>query len=187
MRELKRNNKPTPKIVAAEFLSEDKLHDIINFTDFLHDNGLKLRWAARNAWTVKFFCNPIMSRLRINTDEKSWNVQLNFFYKYNDKITDDGLKNFVWENLYYSRAGCHQDADGNCRNQSCANVLGKKIDRVCCCGQIKIVNPTGQAVECIKALVLIAKEIVENAIAEGRIEKSNKNVSYDLIGNTPID
>jgi len=52
---LKRNSKQTPKIIAAEFLSEDKLHDIINFIDFLHDNGLNPRWAARNAWTVNFF------------------------------------------------------------------------------------------------------------------------------------
>ena len=177
MSEIKINNREL-KNIAAEFLNGDKQSDLLDFNEFLQANNFKPRRVAKNAWEVKLYGNQILRRFRINAKEKSWSVNLHFFSDYNEQITNNELKNFVWNNIRQNR--CQHEFQ-NCRNYSTINILGKNIDMVCCCGQITVIDPSGKALEHTKTLVLIAKTIVENALAEGKIEKSNTKGEDRLI------
>jgi len=178
---MSKTKKPEPAGVAAEYLSFNDFNNFINFLDFLQANSLKPRWIAKNAWEVKINNNQILRRLRINPEEKTWSVNLHFFWGYNEKITDDELKYFVWSNLRHNR--CPHDA-GNCRNYSTIDILGKPFDKMCCVGQITIINPAGKALEHTKELVLKAKAIIEE---DGKItdKKLSSRMDYSLIGSQP--
>ena len=184
MLDAKEVKKPELKTVAADFLSEDKLNDFLNFTEFLQENRLMPRWVAKNAWEVKISGQQILRRLRINTDEKIWTVNLHFFWKYNEYITDDDLKNFVWNNLRHNR--CQHETQ-NCRNYSTIDILGKNFNKMCCVGQITVINPSGKALEYTKELILTAKKIIENIVAKEKIDGRFKgNIKYNLIGSMPV-
>jgi len=179
-----RDAKPEPVTVATGFLSDDKLRNLINFIEFLHVNEYKLRWRSSNAWEIKIHNTQILRRLRVNTEEKNWFVNLHFFWEYNNHITDDELINFVWSNIRHNQ--CHHKTT-NCQNYSTINILGKKFDMTCCVGQITIFNPAGKELKYAKELVSIAKVIVENAAIEKRIDGRSRNrLDYSLIGSPSI-
>jgi hypothetical protein len=78
---------------------------------------------AKNSWEVivenkerTHTEKQILRRLRIFNDG-TWTVTLHFFPEFNDKITDDSVKNFVWNNLDDNKTICHPNADGTCRHK----------------------------------------------------------------------
>ena len=168
--------KPTPQIIAAEFLTDDLLNDFTDFLTFLQTNKLKPHWIAKNAWEVKIKNFQILRRLRINSEHKNWSINLHFYNGYNEHIINDEFKEFIWANLCQNI--CHNNA--NCRHYSTIQFFGKNFTKMCCCGQITISNPTGKEMEFSKELILITKTIVEKVILEDA-EKPNKRGYLSLI------
>ena len=170
--------KPMPELVGAEFLSEDKLINLTNLTEFLQANSLKLRWCSKDRWEIAIlksyqyqYYNQILRRLVLHEDDKNWSVVLHCFSDYDKYIIDDEFKNFMHDNIYRYRCDVNYglvsgDDHRNCGAISNMNILGKTFERMCCNSQIRIVNPTDKALEYTKQLVLIAKKIVESGVAE---------------------
>jgi len=161
--------KPTPEIVASEYLNGDVLNDCMNIIDFLRANKYTPRHVAKNSWEVivenkerTHTEKQILRRLRIFNDG-TWTVTLHFFPEFNDRITDDEVKNFVWSNLDHNKTICHADANGMCPHKKTMDIFGKACADMCCCCQIKITNPTGDDLNHIKTLILTAKEIIKTA------------------------
>ena len=127
---------------------------------------MNLRLAAKYAWEV-VVRNPInnhtnsqvLRRLRIDPENKIWSVSFHYFQEYTEHITDTELINFVWDNLRGNV--CRQ----NCYKIKTRSFFGKDFDNMCCCEQIRVLNPSGKCLEHIKILVMTAKNIIENGKA----------------------
>ena len=153
-----------PETLATQVLDGEKTQNLLDLVDFLQDNKLNLKLAAKNAWEViinnknnTHTGNQILRRLRIHPESRTWSVNLHYFPEYIDYITDAELINFVWDNIYYKR--CHGE---NCASIAERDIFGKKFGNMCCNEQISVSNLSGKELEHIKTLVITAKRIIEN-------------------------
>ena len=154
--------KPTPEVIAAEVLDEDMQKDVAYLCESLRTNGLRIKWVMKNSWEVAVQKMQILCRIRINPAEKSWYVTLHLFPEYNDYITDEELHSFVWNNL--GGSGCDAlNTHAKCerKKNTTFNIFGKMCENQCCNSQIKIMNPTGKALEYAKILILTARDIAK--------------------------
>jgi len=154
--------KPTPETIAAEILGADMQKDVISLCDCMRDHDLRIKWVGKNGWEVAKNKMQILRRIRINPVDKNWYVTLHFFPKYNEYLTDAAIHDFVWSNL--GGSGC----DALTTHEKCTrkknmtfNMFGKMCEKQCCNSQIKIMNPSGKALEYTKTLILTAKAMAE--------------------------
>jgi hypothetical protein len=158
--------KPTPETIAEEILSAEMQKNIASLCDCMKDNNLKIKWVGKNGWEVALKKMQILRRIRINPLEKNWYVTLHFFPQYNNYLTDENIRHFVWDNL--GGTGCDALNTGGAKcsgymNQA-FNMFGKICENQCCNSQIKILNPTGTALEHTKTLILAARDIVTEGL-----------------------
>jgi len=153
--------KPTPEIIAAEVLSEDMQKDVANLCEFLRSSNLRIKWVGKNGWEVAVQKMQILRRIRINSEEKNWYVTLHFFPQYNEHITDEETHNFVWSNLGGTGCDALRTDISKCGHNRIIDMFGKMCENQCCNSQIKVVNPTGKALEHTKTLILTARDIAQ--------------------------
>ncbi|MCL2421202.1 MAG: hypothetical protein FWD03_05030 [Defluviitaleaceae bacterium] len=153
--------KPAPETIAAEILSENMQNDVVELCDCIRTNNLRIKWVGKNGWEVAIRKMQILRRIRINPLEKNWYVTLHFFPQYNDYLTDKEIHNFVWNNL--GGMGCDALNTGGTKcngyMSKAFNIFGRMCENQCCNSQIKIMNPTGKALEYTKTLILTARDI----------------------------
>ncbi|MCL2547409.1 MAG: hypothetical protein FWE06_09575 [Oscillospiraceae bacterium] len=152
---LKKTREPKPKIqdIALNHLEEDNLANFLNFLEFLQSIKLTARWHAHNSWSVNHKGKTICYiQLR---KERSWTIQHNglLFEEYDRYILDDELKKFVWNNMRSPICA------PNCYGRSMM-VMGKKIDTVCYCWPFLQDNMNGAALEHLKNIIEVRKNII---------------------------
>ena len=160
--------KPMPEDIAAEVLNEDMQKDITNLCECIRGNNLRIKWVGKNGWEAAVGKMQVLRRIRIYPADKYWYVTLHFFPQYNEYITNEKIHDFVWNNL--GGSGCDAlNTHAKCarKKNMTFNIFGKMYDNQCCNSQIKIINPTGKALEYTKTLILTAKDIA-NTIIDGR-------------------
>ena len=153
--------KATPEIIAAEVLSEDMQKNVADLCESMRSNNLRIKWVGRNSWEVAVQKMQILRRIRINPAEKSWYVTLHFFPQYNEYITDEAIHNFVWGNLGGTGCDALNTDVSKCGHNRVIDMFGKMCSNQCCNSQIKIVSPTGKALEHTKTLILTARDIAQ--------------------------
>jgi len=154
--------KPRIEDVARVVFEGDKLKNLLDFVVFLRNNKMAPRWQSVNSWVAGGVCY-----IKIFDDENLWWVSPNLNFgagEYEKHITDDEMKELVWGNLH----------NRQCRTQ-CSGYIdkalwGKKFDRICFCFSVRIKNPEGAALECLKKMILLMKTVkadLEKARAAG--------------------
>ena len=158
--------KPKVEEAAPEFLSGEKLQNLLSFVEFLKKNKLTPRWQSSNSWSVKYK-NKTVCYVKIITHshnvrvESFWAVyHSNFtrekwFRDYDGYFTDDGLKQFVLDNILAPTC-----IEKDCKGVQNKMIFGKKFDAVCHCWPIRLTNPEGEAFEYSKMLVLAIKSFI---------------------------
>ena len=156
--------KPKIEDVAGDFISEDKLKNLMNFLGFLRENKLTPRWASWNSWLVKFKSKNVC---QIKIRDASWFVMLSAFTRekwfvgYEKYFADDELKEFVWENNRGSWCS------GNCKGKK-RTFFGKEFNDVCTCWGIRAENPDGVALERSKRVILEIKKFIAGLAAASK-------------------
>ena len=167
-----------PETVATQVLDGENIQNLLDFVDFLQTNDLKLKLAAKYAWEIVIYYQAniqsyrhsfkILRRLRMDIENKTWSISLDYYPQFADYITSNELKNFVWSKLYNKRCALSaENPDCICGHGWIVDrdILGKKFDNMCCNEQIKIINPSAKELEHVKVLIMTTKLIVENEIA----------------------
>jgi len=161
--------------VAAEFLDGDNLKNILDLIGFLKDNELTPRWDYTNRWSFNYKSKKVCY-IAISGNEKLWTFSpghlsrqgapfKEWFADYNQYITDDELKEFVWSHLRNNTIKCKNNTCEGIKN---ITILGKEFDRICFCWTIRIPNLNGAELECAKKLILVIKTIIADLAAAGK-------------------
>jgi hypothetical protein len=158
--------KPKIEDVAGDYLSGDKLQELLGFAAFLRDNKLTPRWQSVNSWSVKYK-NKLVCYVKINAHfgeayvEGSWFVSHSNFTRekwfggYEDFMTDEAVKNFVLDNI--QAPVC---AEKGCQGVRDKVIFGKKFDAVCNCWCLRLQNLSGEPLELEKRLVLSIRDFI---------------------------
>lgn len=158
MSEYKKQKAVKPKVedVAVEILDNDKLQNLLNFIKYLKDNKLTPRWASANSWSIRYK-NKGLCYVKIDNQKKFWNIRLerSFFDEYDKYITDDDMKKFI---LGIVTAPLCENRD--CWKRINETIFGKTFDEVCRCWPFIVNNPDESAIEYLKELIVISKNII---------------------------
>ena len=156
--------KARPKIedVIVDFLSGDSLKNALDFIAYLKENKMSPQWSATNSWKVSFKAHNVCF-IRLSgavhyhsLEAGSWHIRA-FIGEFEDYLPDD-YKEIVWSNIRY----CNKCSSCNGKRMV---IFGKEIDNVC--DSIVVKNPSAKAIECIKKIIPMRK----NAIQEGKVKK----------------
>jgi len=172
MSSYKDQQKIKPKIeeIAESFLDGDNLNHFMDLLGFLKDNKLNPRWDYINRWSFNYK-NKKVCYIRIN-DDGTWIFYPNqfgskhfsdWFMEYNQYITDDEVKAFVWANLQQDKR-CARE----CKGIENIVILGKEFKRICFCWTIGVTNPERVDLECAKKLVVTIKNIIADLAAASK-------------------
>jgi hypothetical protein len=156
--------KPTPEDVIPDFFDGDIKKNALDFVTWLRENNLPPRWAGIYTWKV-YYKSQYICYINFSYPAKgSWMVKPNrlFFGEYGKYIIDDEMKKFVLNIVQLP--GCNR----LCGRKKDIEFLGKKFEEICSCWPFYIKNPDGAALENLKKLVLISKDIIGDLIAAGK-------------------
>jgi hypothetical protein len=81
---------------------------------------------------------------------------------YEKYITDDSLKQFVWNNLHTSPSPSPNCIRRGCTGIQSINIFGIEHKSVCGCVGVSIQNPNGAELENIMKLVIIIKQLIND-------------------------
>jgi len=153
--------KPTPEDVFSEFLVGETQNNALDFIAWLRKNKLPPRWDGIYRWKInykgKYICYINLSWPPSNG---IWEVKPNrlFFGEYEKYIADDELKKFILDIVQLP--GCSRDC-GRMRNKE---FFGKHFNEVCSCWPFRAKNPDGAALENLKKLVLVSRDIIADLV-----------------------
>jgi len=151
----KKAAKPKIEDVAGDFISGDKLKNLMDFVGFLRDNKLTPRWQSSNSWKLSFKGKGVCF---IKIIGGSWFVMHSALTRERWLVGYDGyfpdeLREFIWENI---RGGW---CPNNCKGRS-RTYFGKEFHDFCTCWAIRTENPEGVALENSKRLVLAVRNFI---------------------------
>ena len=161
--------KPKVEEVAKKLLDEDKLENISDFLEFLKTNKLTPRWYTSDSWVVKYK-NYKVCQIKLNwmprpsDKENFWVIccdhftRQKWFSDYDRNITDDRLKEFIWNNINPPH-GCNKK-EGRCKGWSNMTILGMPFKAICGCFPLVVKNPSGKTLEYAKEYVLLIKNFI---------------------------
>ena len=161
-------NKVKPKIaeIAENFLDGEKLKNFLDFNESLKQKNLSKSATSTGkngyqGWAVRYKGSMIC---HFRTYKDYWFIS--YFKSVNinkcEGLISDELKEFILANIVSPL--CQ-----GCKGHDNRIILGKKHDKVCGCHLLHLKNPSGQALEYAKELLLINKAIVDNT-AENKTE-----------------
>jgi len=154
-------DKPTPEDAFSEFLFDETKSNALNFIAWLRENKLTPRWDGIYRWKVSFKSKYICYiNLSWPPSNGVWEVKPNrlFLGEYGKYITDDSLKKFVLDIVQLP--GCNMDKRMSCGRKRNVDFLGKMHNEICGCWPFRAKNPDEEALENLKKLVLISKDII---------------------------
>ena len=162
--------KPKVEDVAREFIDGDNLKNLTDFLEFLKSNKLTPHWQSSNSWKCSYK-NKSVCYIRLNDREKSWSLDHSqftrekWFVDYDKYITDNELKEFIWNHINAPR----------CTGRDCWSynnkmiILGKQFDAVCNCWSLTVKNPNGAEIECTKKWISIIKTFITDLAAVSKV------------------
>lgn len=156
--------KPKPEDVIPDFFDGDTGKNASDFVAWLRENNLPPRWTQIYAWKV-YYKSKYICYLNFSYPAKGdWIVKPNrlFFEEYGKYITDDELKKFVLDIVQLP--GCNRE----CGRKKDTEFLGKKFDEICSCWPFCIKNPEGAALENLKKLILVSRDIIGDIVAASK-------------------
>ena len=156
--------KPKIEDVAGNFITGDKLKNLMDFLGFMRDNKLTPRWQSSNSWKVSYKGKGVFFIKIIGT---SWFVMHSALTREKwcvgcDEYFPDELKEFVWENI---KGGY---CPNNCMGRS-KTVFGKEFNDFCTCWAIRTENPDGVALERSKQVILAIKNFITDLAAASKV------------------
>ena len=179
----KQQAKDKPKIedVIPEFLDGENRKTALEFVAYLRENKMNPRWATHNVWKPLLKGKPIC-RIRLpkyeghfrdpkHSDKTAWMgswcvmLQLRMLNKnkFEEFNNDEGMKNFIWNNLY----NCTPHCQGQCNPQNKIIIFGKELENRCGSaldnGHLLIVNPDEIEMNYIKKLLELEIEARKNS------------------------
>jgi len=151
--------------IAANFLDGEKLKNFLDFNESLSQKNLSKSTTSTGkngyqGWAVRYK-GSMICHFRAYKDY--WFISYFKSVDINEceGLISDELKEFILENIVSPL--CQ-----GCKGQNDRIILGKKHEKVCGCHLVHLKNPSGQALEYAKELVLINKAIVDD-IAESKV------------------
>ena len=161
--------KPTPEDAFSEFLIGETKNNALNFIAWLRENKLTPRWDGIFRWKVSYKSKYICYiALLWPTSNGIWEIKPNrlFFWEYSKYITDDKLKQFALDMVQLP--GCNMDNRKWCGRMRNMEFLGEKFDEVCGCWPFKVKNLDSAALERLKELVLMSRDIIADINAASK-------------------
>ena len=165
--------KPLIEDVVSDFLCGDMKKNALDFIAYLRANKIKPVWAVTNGWKATYK-GKVLYYIRLHTDEwktshlkslygkHSWVVTLfieDNMSKYEDTIIDEGLQNFIWDNVHQCMV-CRSPCHGKMPPHRDTTALGKEIKGICHSRELTwVFDPDETALNCIKRLL----ELEQNA------------------------
>ena len=162
--------KPLIEDVIPAVLDGGMKDAALEFCAYLRANKMKPVWSVTNGWKAMHGKKAILY-IRLATDDwktakhlskkyskHSWVVTLFIernLNKYQDAIMQEGLQDFVWENVHHCMA-CRSPCHGMLPPHRDVTVLGKEIKRLCHSRELTwVFDPDAAAIEKIKKLIAL--------------------------------
>ena len=159
-----KTEKPKIEDVMSDVLSGDTLENALNLIAYLRENRINPQWSATNVWKISHkgfsvcFLRLYGSAEYHNLAAGTWHI-VPFIGDYEASSLSDELKEIVWAN----KKTC--SPCGRCALKL-DKVFGREYDYACE-KSIVFTNPDPKDVECIKKLI----ELRRNAINDGKAQK----------------
>ena len=158
---------PKPKIeeVAEAILENDNLANILDLIAFTKENKITLRWSSTNAYQL-YYKSKRIGIIRMTADAyKMYAMPANSWYFSpwdSHDILDElisvekNAKEIIWNNvrMCISCASCKPGHD--------RTIFGKVFEKTCH-SWFHMVNPNKDTIDCIKSLLRVKKNQLDNA------------------------
>ena len=156
-----------PKIdeVVADILHGENLKNALELISFIKENKISLRWSSTNCWQL-YYKSKRIGLIRMTEKAypmyalgaNSWLFSPWGSDDVIDALTDDEkAKNVIWNNVRIC-SNC-----GSCGPGWERTVLGKVFEKTCH-AWLNMINPDKQTVECIKQILEIKKNQLDNSM-----------------------
>ncbi len=162
----KENNINEIEYKIPTLLDGDMKMTALNFVAYLREKKMPPKYAGiNNAWKIDYKGKCLLyirlCDLNPSGEKKKWviNPYLLHIQKYEDLIINEGLQNFIWDNMHH----CINVLRGGCNSHNCSpgkniTLLGKEIKSVCRGRQpVWFFDPDKTAIDCIKKLLEFEK------------------------------
>jgi len=140
---------------AKSMLEDEKVYNVVQFSNFLVDNELVAEKTSKYFWSVKHAGIRICT---IAIRDDYWWIRLYGRTDGSDELLDhcekhltDDLKNLLLNNIV-TDLPCK-----NCNSFKSKMIFGKMYDRICWCTPFCLTNPYGKTLEYAKAFILSNK------------------------------
>jgi hypothetical protein len=157
--------KPTPEEIINAELNGDMKQNALNFTAFMTENKMTLRYASLNSWKAMYKGRTICY-FRVNYTpivSDGWIVQFNhltqkWFTDYDEHLTNAGLKDFVIANVFPRRC-----LGRNCNAKKKMTILGRTFNEVCKCSPLQLINAAAADLENIKKYIMAVRAYINGS------------------------
>jgi len=160
---LQKHTKPKIEDVIPHYLEGALKRTMLDFVAYACANKMPVRWASANRWKAMYKSKVICwICLPENPDSHYKHICpcLNYLNMYEDTIKNEGLQNYVWNNVkvcrnvLYGSCNSHGTAPG--RNEK---ILGKDYKNVCHLkNYFPVYTPNETDICCIKKLLELEKQ-----------------------------
>jgi len=174
--------KPLIEDIIPEYLDGEMKKVALDFAAYLRANKMKPAWVLTNQWKAVYkgrnICRISLSPWNPPGKSRKWVVTayLEHIKDYEEKITDEGLQNLVWDNVFYC---VHKPKDSPppeesrqyALDPSCdfcgrdfgknTTICGKELTYICRNGNRQYFwfhDPDGAALSAIKRLLELEKQ-----------------------------
>jgi len=160
---LQKHTKPKIEDVIPYYLEGDLKEIMIDFAVYACANKMPIKWASANRWKA-MYKNKIIFWICLPESPDSHYKHicpcLNHLNMYEDTIKNEGLQNYIWDNVKI----CRNVLYGSCNSHGTApghneKILGKDFENVCHQNKyFAVYNPNETDIDCIKRLLELEKQ-----------------------------
>ncbi|MCL2546780.1 MAG: hypothetical protein FWE06_06245 [Oscillospiraceae bacterium] len=156
---------------AIGVIDNEQIDGLIKFNDYLASIRLTPRdTKAGGTWVVKHKGKSVC-HIRLDDTEQNWNISFGhftnkekWFVNYDQYITDNSLKQFVWDNIHTAPSPNSNCIKRECKGLDSITILGKTLNDVCRCVGVRVYNPNNEEIEQAKKIVLIIKQYIADLV-----------------------
>ena len=162
-------HKPKIEEIIPKKLKNRSATAALEFVAYLRENKLNPAWTLHNAWKIMNKGKPICYirlgwgfwKNKPGAADGKWEVTpyLNNISDYDNSLCDEGLQDFILDNLCYCSSGnCN-----NCEGSASKIIFGKKIENICKGITVNrfpmpVVNPNDTELDGIKKLIALERK-----------------------------
>ena len=157
--------KPKMDEIVGDILHEENLKNALDLMAFAKENKISLRWSSTNAYQL-YYKSKRIGIIRMTVDAyKMYAMPVNSWYfspwdshDILDELisTEKNAKEIIWNNVRVC-SSC-----GSCKPRHDRTIFGKVFEKTCH-AWFHMVNPNKDTIDCIKSLLRIKKNHIDNA------------------------